>query len=1032
MTEPSRPAARVYTIPSGLAFLPALARAVLDEGFPAKRRLKPSLTELARWTILVPTRRTARELSSVFLDMAGHAAAILPRIRPIGDVDEDEQLIAGADETDPAVPPAISPMVRQFLLARLINDWAEANPSTGLARALSGFPGQVFSLARSLGQLVDGFETDEIGLGEIEKLMGADFAEHRLAMLDFLAIVSKRLPEKLSELGIMGRAARRGLLIRREALRLKTQGSGGPIIAAGSTGSIKATVGLLDVVSRLEEGAVVLPGLDLNMDAASWAAVGEEPGHPQFGLKQLLSALNVERSRVDYYPGVALAKSAEARLWLAGEMMRPADTTDGWWESLNRHSHRIRTAMQNVELIEASDQSEEARIIATIMRHSLETPRQKMRLITPSRRLARRVKAELKRWQIDIADQGGEPCAQTPAGAFMRLLLDLGLSRLSAREFAQVLKHPFLRLGAEREISSALAGKVEIALLRGAMEPRGLAGLKAVLAQRLDALAAKDPERQRVHPSLYRLSRADWREIEAFLERFGTIASPFLDMLAGNRSFPLQRFIRAHLECAETMTLDETGKSLLWRGDDGETLSDLFIDLLEHASQAPDLTPADYGALITGELAAHTVRPRTDAHPRLAIMGLLEARLLSTDVVILAGLNHGVWPAEAEIDPWLSRPMKVEVNLASPDRRIGLSAHDFVQNFAAPQVYVTYSRKIDGVPVVPSRWITRLQAVLSAGGVDHRTGFASRWPAMAAALDHRPKLPGAKQPRPAPPVAARPMTLSVTRIEKLISNPYFVYAEKVLELEPLDPLAKRLSAADRGSLVHDALRSFSENCPGKLSDDALDRLLDFGHRIFAPLFYDPQVQAFWWPQFERIAHWFLEQERDWRNSVDCQLCECVGRATLDIDGRDFTLTARADRLDVLSDGRVRIVDYKTGALPTLTAVDEGYAPQLPLEAWLAAQGAFAGCKACNVAELVFVRLSGGQLAGEMRPAGRHNPAALAAASHSGLQQLLRDYASPGTPYVALPADETFSEPGDRHHLARSREWLFGLADGALA
>jgi ATP-dependent helicase/nuclease subunit B len=1021
MTSGSRPGSHVYTIPSGVAFLPSLVRAVLDQGFPVPGRFAPSAVELSAWTILVPTRRTARELSRVFLNQLGLDAVILPCIRSLGDVDEDEHLFNPADETDPAIPPAISATARQFLLARLISEWAAANPATGLARALSGFSGQVFALARSLGQLVDNFETEEVSLDAIERLMGADFAEHRLAMLDFLAIVRKRLPESLAERGLLGFAARRSLLLRREARRLETAGT--PVIAAGSTGSIRATADLLRSISRMEKGAVVLPGLDLHMDEESWAAVADEPGHPQFGLKLLLSILGVERSSVEVYPGVSVDRAGNARLWLAGEIMRPAQATEGWWRNLRGRSQDIRSALQGLEVIEAADQREEARVIATIMRHSLETPGRTARLITPDRRLARRVRAELRRWNIEIDDSGGLPCLQTPAGAFLRLILDLGLSRLNAREFAALLKHPLLRLGRNLEALAGLVGKLEVALLRGAVEPCGLNGLRELLALKLESVSSDHSNLERIHPSLRRLRDQDWRDIADFVDRFARTATPFLNLLAENNSVPLPRLVHAHLECAEMLSTDPTGESLLWRGEDGEALSRMFANLIDHADEAPELSPSDYGALITGELALWKIASTGEGHPRLSIMGLLEARLLSADVVVLGGLNHGLWPAEAQIDPWLSRPMRAEVNLASPDRTIGLSAHDFVQNFAATGVFLTWSRKIDGVPTLPSRWVTRLEAVLNAACVRSRDQTSMPWLAWASALDSGEKRRGARQPRPRPPLEARPASLSVTRIEKLIANPYFLYAERVLGLEPLEPLSKKLDAADRGNLVHQALRSFVETYSGEIAGDAIDRLIDCGRQVFTPWFYDPQVPAFWWPQFERIAHWFIEQERQLRANSKAQLCECAGRAVLKIAGQDFTITARADRIDMLTDGSLRIIDYKTGELPTYTAVDDGHAPQLPLEAWLAEQGAFSNCAAAPVSELLFLRLRGGQIPGEIRPAGKAVPKELAAASHSGLARLLLEYASLLTPYVALDTDAGGTEPGGPHHLARTQEWL---------
>jgi ATP-dependent helicase/nuclease subunit B len=1019
---------RVYTIPPDAPFLPSLARAVL-EGFPARTRAPPSPVELSSWTILLPTRRAVRELARAFLEVGSGKAAILPRIRPIGDVDEDELAFFSEADIDPALPPPISPARRLFLLGHLITGWADDNPQAGLARALSNFPGQVFALARSLGRLVDAFDTDEVSLDGLEKLSGADFAEHRLAMLDFLAIVRRRLPEEMSRLGVIGPARRRSILLRREAATLEVFGAKGPIIAAGSTGSIPATAELLRVIARLEEGAVVLPGLDLDLDQPSWSAIADEPGHPQFGLKHLLGVLGIERKAVDYFPGTDPGSRRNARTWLAAEIMRPVATTDQWHLSLSRRSAELRRAMTNVEIIEAADQRQEAQAIALIMRQALETPGQTANLVTPSRRLARRVKAELRRWSIEVSDTAGEPLADTPAGSFLRLILEFGLSRFGARELAQLLKHPLLRFGRDRRSLSELIGALEIALLRGAAEPRGIDGLQALLRERRDALRRRDePEEAHLHQSLLRLGAKDLDAVSEFLDRLGEAARPFTQPLQGNDLFPLGVFLKEHLALAEALAIDENGRTILWRGDDGEALSRHFAALIDEADVAPPLSPADYGALIAAELHAHTVRPKTIAHPRLSIMGLLEARLMRADIMILASLNQGLWPPEPDMDPWLSRPMKAELGLSPPERRIGLSAHDFIQAFAAPRVCLTYSRKIDSRPMVPSRWLLRLDAIMRAATPETAPLPVSPWTGWARALESAPDFSPSAPPRPRPPASARPAVLSVTRIEKLIANPYALYAEKVLGLEPLHPLAKPLSAADRGSLIHEALRRFGETSPGSLPANARERLIAIGKEVFAPYVYDPQVAAFWWPQFERIADWFIEQERLWRPGLKRQYFECTARLTLDLGASSFVLTARADRIDDLGGETLRIVDYKTGQPPAQKAVDNGKAPQLPLEAWLASAGAFSGIAPAKVSELLFIRLSGGQVPGEIVPASRRRPDTLASDAITGLSRLLGDYASVQTPYVPLYDEERRSVPGDADHLARTREWLFSAND----
>jgi ATP-dependent helicase/nuclease subunit B len=1019
------PKPRVYTIPAEAPFLPWLARAVLEHGFPARTRSRPSPVDLPNWTILLPTRRAVRELGRAFLEAGGMNAAILPRIRPIGDVDEDELAFFSESDIDPALPPAISATRRLFLLARLISEWARDNPSTGLARGLSSFPGQTFALARSLGKLVDSFDTDEVSLDGLEKLAGADFAEHRAAMLDFLAIIRRRLPEEMTEMGVIGAARRRSLLLHREASTLEAFGAKGPIIAAGSTGSIPATANLLRVIARLGEAAVVLPGLDLDLDDTSWQAVSDEPGHPQYGLKQLLTILGVDRRGVEYFPGTKPNGPASLRSWLASEIMRPVATTDQWRQCLTRRPGELGRAMQDVEVIEAADQRQEAQIIALIMRRSLELPGATASLVTPSRRLARRVKAELRRWSIEVDDTAGEPLSQTSAGGFLRLILELGLSRFGAREFVQLVKHPVCRLGQNRHANFDLIAKLEIAVLRGPSEPQGLAGIAALLRDRQAVLRRSgEPDQTHHHPSLLRLTTDDFDAIAAFLDRFGELAYPFIDLLKGNDAVPLGSLLSAHLTLAERLAIDENGRNILWRGEDGEVLSQLFAALLEQADTAPPLSPADYGALFAAELQAHIIRPRFVSHSRLSIMGLLEARLMRSDLMILAGLNHGLWPPEPEMDPWLSRPMKAELGLAPPERRIGLSAHDFVQCFASPRVCLTHSRKIDSRPTVPSRWLLRLAAITRAAAPDEPRRRASQWREWAKALEWAAEVSPAPPPQPCPPLTARPASLSVTRIEKLIANPYALYAEKVLALEPLHPIAKPLGAADRGLLIHDALCRFGQTCRGDLPANACDRLIAIGREVFAPCLYDPQVAAFWWPQFERIAAWFIEHESALRSELRRQHFECTARASLTIAGSPFLLTARADRIDELSNGALRIIDYKTGQLPTQKAVENGHAPQLPLEAWLAGQGAFADIVSSKVSELMFIRLSGGQLRGESSHASKRSPDALAEDAILGLHRLLRDYASPHTPYLAVYDEERPSTPGDVDHLARTREWMF--------
>jgi ATP-dependent helicase/nuclease subunit B len=416
-------------------------------------------------------------------------------------------------------------------------------------------------------------------------------------------------------------------------------------------------------------------------------------------------------------------------------------------------------------------------------------------------------------------------------------------------------------------------------------------------------------------------------------------------------------------------------------------------------------------------------RPAHGGHPRLAIRGTLEARLVSADRVVLGGLVEGVWPGEVQDDPWLSRPMRARVGLSPPERQIGLSAHDFAQALAGPEVILTRARKIDGTPALPARWLSRLEALL---------GTDPRWKATLAndAVAWDRTLAGAGEtgakldpPRPTPPVEARPRSLYVTSIEKWLRDPYAIYARYVLGLRPLDPIDADVDARDRGNMIHEALEVFAKRFPGDLPPLPEAELLEIGRRIFAKHMDRPAVAAFWWPRFVRIAEWFasLQTERQ-ADGFRIAAVECAGE--LDLDG--FTLTARADRIDKGPDGRLVVIDYKTGATRTPKQALSGMAPQLPLTAAVAKAGAFAGLPAAAIGALVYAKLGGAKQAGDWQQIAPGKEIAdadiFANEALARLRDLLKRYGDPAQPYLARPRPQFVTHAGDYDHLARWLEW----------
>jgi ATP-dependent helicase/nuclease subunit B len=477
----------------------------------------------------------------------------------------------------------------------------------------------------------------------------------------------------------------------------------------------------------------------------------------------------------------------------------------------------------------------------------------------------------------------------------------------------------------------------------------------------------------------------------------------------------------------------KSDQSQIWASDAGEAAASFFVDVLGQANLIGEISPLQYGDIIEALAFSRSVRQVGNIHPNVAIWGPLEARLQSADVVVLGGLNEGVWPTEPAIDPWLSRPMRAALGMSAPEARIGLAAHDFVQNASAERVFLTRSEKVDGAPTVPSRWLLRLETVLQAFGAAHTlrsNGSYQAWSDNFEEPDTADKQAAPiMAPKPTPPVAARPRQLSVTQIETWIRDPYAIYARKILGLEQIDPIDANPGAAERGILIHQALFQFIEKFPKTMPKDATAQLLEIGRELFDQASSGPEVDAIWWPRFEAAAAWFVEYERAARATGRQPVGgEISGSVVIAAPGGPFRLTARADRIDKDAANAIEIWDYKTGGAPTDRQVQSGLTPQLSLEAAIAQAGGFDGVAAGALARLGYIKLSGGLEPGVVQ-AIKADPSALAGAALAGLERLIIQYDDPTTPYVSRARPMFEARTGGYDHLARAKEWAsFGSED----
>ena len=491
-----------------------------------------------------------------------------------------------------------------------------------------------------------------------------------------------------------------------------------------------------------------------------------------------------------------------------------------------------------------------------------------------------------------------------------------------------------------------------------------------------------------------------------------------------------EELLVAHVEMVERLCAsgDRSGAERLWKGDAGEAAARLIEDLQGAAPTLPRLKAENYPALMEVFMASITVRPKFGLHPRLNIWSPLEARLQQADLVILAGLNEGSWPPDPLPDPWMSRPMRQDFGLPSLERKIGLSAHDFVQAASSPQVVLIRSEKVDGTPTVKSRWLSRLEAVAPRMGQEaSQVTNLAQWLDWYRALDLGAEQQKILPPCPTPPVGVRPRALSVTRIQKWMQDPYSIYARYILNFKVLDPLDADPGAADKGTIIHEALDDFMGQYPDRLPPDAAQELIAIGAKKFDAFLDRPTVRAFWWPRFIHVAEWFVETEKTRRESSKTVATEVTAHQTFDLPGGAFTLSAKADRIDQLSDGSYSIIDYKTGQSPSARALHAGYAPQLPLEGLMAQSGNFEGLDAGPVSDLSYWQLKGGEDVAKITAFNltarysKMDVSAVISSAYDGLVRLVTTFDLEQTPYLNNPRPDNLGY-GEYDHLARTKEW----------
>ncbi|MBS0502343.1 MAG: double-strand break repair protein AddB [Proteobacteria bacterium] len=984
----SRPS--VYTIPPHRSFADALAAGLMA------REGRDRLT-LARGLILVPNNRAARAIQDAFVRRAD-GGLLLPRLVPIGDPELDERLGGFLDPLDDAepVPPAIDPLQRQLILARLIEDRGGTTGSEAMRLAAE--------LARTLDQL----HVEGVAPQRLHDIDAGELTAHWAASLQLLTVVLDQWPKELARLGRIDLSDRRNRLLQRVAKRWRTQPPDGFVVAAGISTAAPSVAAVLRSVAFAPNGRVVFDALDTAMPEEQWQALGpyrpdpvtgiaERPveTHPQYHLKLLLDRMGVARGEVERWRwgGGHAARAGRSRL--ISNALAPARFTVEWTSLARKDRDR-----SGVELLEVATPAEEAQAIALALREALETPGRTAALVTPDRGLAQRVSALLKRWGIDADDTAGVPLSVTPPGTLLLAIVEAAAERFAPVPLLALLKHPLVQAGEKRTAWLDRVRDLDRAL-RGPRPAPGLSGVETQFGDDLRLAAWWFDVRSKLE-----VLEAPFRSSRAQSGGDGTDSETRPSTSLGTSE--LMAVVR---ETAERLAGDE-----VWAKPAGRAAAELIAGLEEYASHGPRRIEANaLGPILTELMNNVAVRPPQGGHPRISIRGLIEARLQQADLTILGGLNEGTWPALPSPDPWLAPRIRAELGLPGLETRIGLAAHSFAGALGAPQVLITRARRDARGPAVASRFWLRLEAL--TGGMPR----AVRLKDWARALDGAETAQPVARPQPEPPVADRPKKLSVTDLDRLKADPFAFYAKAMLKLYPLEIVDADPTAAWRGTAVHAVLEEWA-----KQDDCDPSRLRPRAEQMLRDADAHPLMRALWQPRLMEAIDWIADEMLARKAAGDTVLAaECKG----EVEVFGVTLKGIADRIDRQAGGGLVVIDYKTGNPPSPRQVAGGYAQQLGLIGMMAQMGAFEGVAGTATAfeywSLARNTQDGfGKIVSPVDPAGKGGRIfsdQFVARAASNLQGAVERWLTGAEPFTAKLHPE-HAPYGDYDQLMRLDEW----------
>ena len=652
---------RVFNISSNLSFLDSLAQGVLEK-FP----------DLQNLTIFLPTKRAIRPLAEAFLKHSKKDVLVLPKIEALGEVDEDE-ISLEFNQDFAELPEEIPQIKRIYLLAKLIFQNRDK-----IEISMPSF-NNCISLAKSLAGLLDELQNKDINYKNLQTMaVVGELAQHWELTYNFLQLILEKWEVYLAENNYLEPVARRNKLLGELTNYYRSGANKNPVLIAGTTASVPATLKLVKAILESGNGYLVLDGLDRNLSQDDFRILEET--HPQYNLAQLLNKLELYADDVLEWQKTELTE----RQKIISTILYPSAKTAEWQDKEFNGANLTQIDCENLE--------EEAAVISVLLREGLEDAKKTAMVVTNNRPLAARIASKMSVWGVEVNDSAGQVLLNTPPARFLIQLAEMAISDNAPLESLSFFKHPFVNYETKEK-----ARAIELKFLRKDL---------------------RDDD-----------SFTSFKDKGLSLPEY----EPFYQIIKQGEAV-LADVLRLHLAAAEAIAGDEK----LY--DKPEEFAE-FLEEFQNSIDADFIiNTKHYAEILESFLGGKTFRPKFGSHPRINILSPIEARLIQANTVILAGMNEGSFPLIPPADSFMNQQIRKNIGLDLLSQKIGKSAHDFELLSQADKVFYTRSNKEGGSPTVESRFLKRLKAITKIDAGEKYTQFAEKifYPKLEAKPCERP------------------------------------------------------------------------------------------------------------------------------------------------------------------------------------------------------------------------------------------------------------------------------------------------------